>query len=255
MDFSDQELERYSRQIILREFGGTAQIRFKSASVLIIGAGGLGLPVAMHLSGAGVGHIKIVDDDRVDRSNLPRQNLFEEADLGALKAETAAQRLMDRNSDVQVTGLSTRIDETNAADLTQDVSMVIDGSDNFATRLLVADAAVNAALPLVSGAVAGYEGQIATFHPQGGDTYPCYRCLVPEHPGAAADRTCSDMGILSPVTGHIAALMAFEALRELAGLKGGLKGKLRISNLLTGVDRTIGLPRDPNCKTCGDIER
>lgn len=252
MDFSDKELERYSRQIILREVGGLGQIKLKGSSVLIIGSGGLGVPAATQLVGAGVGTVTIVDADTVDISNLPRQTLYRTSDIGAPKADVAAKHLSALNPDVCITAVPERATADTLPGLLSGQDLVLDGSDNFETRLAVNDAAVAAGVPLISGAVAGFDGQVATFAPTKGEGLPCYRCLMPEHPGEAADQTCSDMGILGPVTAHIGSMMAFEALRELMGLEGGLRGKLHLVNLLTGVQRTIRLPKDPHCPVCRD---
>lgn len=251
MDFSDSELDRYSRQIVLREVGGLGQARLKAAKVLIIGAGGLGVPAATNLAGAGVGHITLVDGDRIEVSNLPRQTLYQTADVGRMKSEVAAERLSALNPEIAISHSGERASADNLADLLQGMDLVIDGSDNFETRLAVNDAAVAAKVTLISGAVAGFDGQLSTFAPHISDTLPCYRCLMPSHPGEAAEQTCSDMGILGPVTTHLGAMMAFEAMREVMGLDGGLKGKLKLINLLTGMERTIGLPKDPNCAVCG----
>lgn len=254
MDFSDDALERYSRQIMLREVGGVGQQKLAAARVLIIGMGGLGVPAATSLAASGVGRLTLVDDDQVDLSNLARQTLYRTTDIGRPKVEAAAEHLSAMNPEVSINPKTVRADETILAELLEGQTLVLDGSDNFTTRLAVNDAAYAAGVPLVSGAAQGHAGQVGVFAPHQGDHLPCYRCFVPSHPGAAADQTCAGAGVMGPVVGLVGQIMAYEAQRLIIGMgeEAGLKGRIRILDMLTGEDRTVQLPRDPACPTCGE---
>lgn len=245
----EEERARYARQIILREIGGAGQRRLKRAAVAVIGAGGIGSPAIAYLAAAGIGRLVVIDDDRVDLSNLQRQILFGTADVGALKAERAAAAVARHNSNVAVEVAPVRITADNAAALLSGADVVVDGCDNFATRLAVADAALARRIPLVSAAVGQFEGQLATY--RGWEAgKPCYRCLV----GSAPDRdeaTCAEQGVLGPVTGVLGSMAALEAIRALAPFGEDPAGRLTLLDLLDLRFRTIRVPKDPACPACG----
>lgn len=245
----EEERARYARQIILREIGGAGQRRLKRAAVAVIGAGGIGSPAIAYLAAAGIGRLVVIDDDRVDLSNLQRQILFGTADVGALKAERAAAAVARHNSNVAVEVAPVRITADNAAALLSGADVVVDGCDNFATRLAVADAALAQRIPLVSAAVGQFEGQLATYRGWEADK-PCYRCLV----GSAPDRdeaTCAEQGVLGPVTGVLGSMAALEAIRALAPFGEDPAGRLTLLDLLDLRFRTIRVPKDPACPACG----
>lgn len=249
MTLSDEELERYARHIILREVGGTGQARLKAASVLVIGAGGIGAPAIQYLAAAGVGALTIVDDDVVDRSNLQRQILFGTDDIGTGKAEAAAARVAAINPNVTVRVEPRRLSAHDAPALIDGHDVVLDGTDNFATRLAVADAALAARVPLVSSAVAEFEGQLGTFRGWEADK-PCYRCFVghdPEREGVS----CSEQGVLGALTGILGSLAALEVIRAIAPFGDDTAGKLLLVDALGLRFRTLQLPKDPGCPACG----
>ncbi|MHC9420681.1 HesA/MoeB/ThiF family protein [Sphingomonas citri] len=249
MMLSADELARYARHIVLPEIGGAGQLRLRRARVVVIGAGGIGSPVLHYLGAAGVGQLDVVDDDHVDASNLQRQTLYTTADLGQAKAAAAAAAVARLNPHVTVRPLVSRIDVANAATLIDGADAVIDGSDNFETRLAVADAALALRVPLISAAVGRFEGQIGVFRGWEPDR-PCYRCFV----GAAPQRdglTCAEEGVLGPVTGVIGSLAALEVMRQLAPFGDDSAGKLVLIDLLALRFRTLSLPKDPGCPSCG----
>ena len=257
MTFSDEQLERYARHIILREVGGTGQAALMNARVLVVGAGGLGAPMLMYLAAAGVGTLGIVDDDTVELSNLQRQIIHATPDIGASKAANAARRIADLNPDVSVNIHSVRLDAENAETLIAGYDIVADGSDNFATRHRVADTCVALDKTLVSAALGPFEGQVSTFKPHASkpDTcppLPCYRCFIPQPPEDDSERTCSDRGILGAVAGVVGSLQALEVLKEITGVGDSLAGRLMLFDALTMTSRTIDLPRDPACPCCRD---
>lgn len=247
---SDDELDRYARHIVLREVGGRGQALIKAARVAVVGAGGLGSPCLLYLAAAGVGGLTVIDDDSVALSNLQRQVLFATGEIGQPKAGAAAARLAALNPHVAVTPVLTRLDAGNAAALLAGHSVVADGSDSFATRLAVADAAYALRIPLVSGAIGPFDGQLATF--RGWEAgKPCYRCLV----GAATDadaRNCAETGVLGALAGVIGAMMALEVLREIAGFGDSLAGRLLLYDALGARMRTVALPKDEGCGGCGE---
>ena len=246
---SDAELTRYARHLVLREVGGRGQALLKSASVAVIGAGGLGSPCLLYLAAAGVGRLTVIDDDDVALSNLQRQILFTTADTGQPKAQTAAHHLAALNPHVAVTPIPVRLTPANARAILGNHSQIADGCDSFATRLAVSDAAQALAIPLISGAVGPFDGQVATF--RGYDpALPCYRCLV----GAAADQggdSCADTGIIGALTGVIGAMMALEVIREITGFGDSLAGRLLLYDAMGARMRTVRLPKDPSCPGCG----
>ena len=249
MDFSEDEIHRYSRHILLAEVGGAGQAKLRAASVLLIGAGGLGSPLALYLAAAGVGRIGIADDDRVELSNLQRQVAHGMADLGRPKVDSAAAAMRAINPGVAVETHRIRVAPDNARALVASYDLVCDGSDNFATRFLVSDACVLARRTLVSAAVLRFEGQLSTFRPHLGG--PCYRCLYPQAPPAGEVASCAEAGVLGAVTGVMGTLACTEVLKEILGVGRSLAGRLLIWDALDTRFRTIALPRDPDCAACG----
>lgn len=249
MEFSEDEVHRYSRHILLGEVGGIGQARLRAGSVLIVGAGGLGSPLALYLAAAGVGRIGIVDDDVVELSNLQRQIAHGMADLGTPKAESAAAAARAINPEVSVIAHRTRLSAANALELIAGYDIVCDGSDNFPTRFLVADACVLAGTTLVSAAVLRFEGQLSVFKPHAGG--PCYRCLYPEAPLDGMVPSCGEAGVLGAVTGVMGSLQATEVLKELTGVGETLSGRLLIWDALGARFRSITLRADPACPACG----
>jgi adenylyltransferase/sulfurtransferase len=251
LDFSEAEINRYSRHILLREVGGTGQARLRAAKVLLVGAGGLGSPLLLYLAAAGVGTIGLVDDDVVDLSNLQRQIAHTTASIGADKVASAAAAARAINPDVTVVPHKLRLAPSNALDLFADYDIVCDGTDNFATRFLVADACVLARKTLVSAAVLRFEGQLSVFKPHAGPECPCYRCLFPAPPPDGMVPTCSEAGVLGAVTGVMGTLQATEVLKEILSIGETLAGRLLVWDALATRFRTIRLKRDPACPACG----
>lgn len=244
MTFTDEEIERYARHLVLREVGGPGQQRLKAASVLIVGAGGLGAPASLYLAAAGVGTIILADPDEVDRSNLQRQVIYEEGDLGRPKVEAAADRLHALNPHVFVAGFKGAFDETSADELVEGVDLVLDGTDDFATRFCVNAACVKHGKPLVSGAIGRWTGQVGVFGRR-----PCYRCLVPEIPPDA--ETCVAVGVIGALAGVIGSMMALEAVKTITGAGEPLTGRLLIYDALAAETRTVKVAGDPACPVCG----
>jgi len=244
----DQQLLRYSRQILLPQIGVEGQRQLLEARVLIVGAGGLGSAAALYLASAGVGDITIADHDKVELSNLQRQILHREKDIGRRKVDSARDTLAGLNPDIKVTGLEARLDAEQLATLIGQIDLVIDGSDNFATRFAVNAACVQQRTPLVSGAAIRMEGQLAVFDSRRADS-PCYRCLYKE--GAEPDQTCTDNGVLAPVVGVIGSLQALEAIKVLLNLGETLCGRLLLFDALYSEWRSLTLRRDPACPVCG----
>ena len=253
MNFSDEELERYARHIILREVGGAGQARLKAARVLVIGAGGLGSPLILYLAAAGVGAIGIVDSDTVSLSNLQRQIAHRSEDIGKLKTASAARAATAINPHVVIEPYPMRIEAANARGLIDRYDIVADGSDNFATRFLVADTCFAARKPLVSAAVLEFEGQLSTFKPYLAGR-PCYRCLFPEPP-PPGHPTCTEAGILGALAGVMGTLQALEVVKEITGAGAGLTGKLLIFDALAPRFHTAIFPKDPSCKFCASTAR
>lgn len=253
---TDEQLERYARHIVLNEVGGKGQMKLLRAKVLVIGAGGLGAAMLPYLAAAGVGTIGVIDDDVVDLTNLQRQTIHTTHDIGEPKAENAAKRMRAINPDVNVTIYNERLTAENAEAIIAGYDIVADGCDNFATRLVVSDACVALEKTLVSAALGRFEGQVATFAPHRGtvgNPLPCYRCFMPEDPGADAQRTCSDVGVLGPVAGIIGTMQATEVVKDIIGIGTSLAGKIFIFDTLDMRSRVIGLPADPACKICHNI--
>ncbi len=244
-------MSRYARQICLPEVGPEGQARLARARLLVVGAGGLGSPLLLYLAAAGVGTLGVVDNDAVELSNLQRQIAHGTDDLGRLKVESAAAAARRINPEVTIEAHCTRLGPDNAAALVGAYDLVCDGTDNFATRFLVADACVAARRTLVSAAVLRFEGQLATFKPHAGPDLPCYRCLYPAPPPPDLVPSCSEAGVLGAVTGVMGTLQATEVLKELLGIGESLAGRLLIWDALATRFRTIRLKRDPACACCG----
>jgi adenylyltransferase/sulfurtransferase len=248
MSLTDAELDRYARQIILPQFGGAGQAKLKAAHVAVIGAGGIGCPAITYLAAAGVGKLTIIDHDVVELSNLHRQPLFTDADLGARKAEIAAGAARRINPHVEVAAVAERLDGANAEALLAGASLILDGCDNFATRLAVNRAAVALEIPLLSAAIGAFEGQIALYEGwRAGHT--CYACLVgndPDRPGT----NCAETGVMGALAGMIGTMAALETVRALTGLGSSLTGRLAIVDMLDRRWREVGVPKDPLCPVC-----
>ncbi|MDQ2860047.1 MAG: molybdopterin-synthase adenylyltransferase MoeB [Pseudomonadota bacterium] len=244
MSFSDEEVERYARHLVLREIGGPGQQKLKAARVAIVGAGGLGCPAALYLAAAGVGTIALIDADIVSLSNLQRQVLYGGGDLEELKVTVAAARLNDINAHVTVEAIAETLTEANARALIAAADVVLDGTDNFNTRFAVNAACVAEAKSLVSGAIGRWTGQVGVFAGR-----PCYRCLVPEAPPEA--ETCAAVGVVGALAGVIGSLMALEAIKLIAGADEPLTGRLMVFDALAGEARTVRVGADPECEVCG----
>jgi molybdopterin/thiamine biosynthesis adenylyltransferase len=243
MTFSDQEVERYARHLVLREIGGPGQQKLKAARVLLVGVGGLGAPAGLYLAAAGVGKIGLLDPDEVSLSNLQRQVLYGVEDLGRGKALSAGLRLSRLNPEIELEPLPVRLTEANARDLVRPYDLVIDGTDDFATRFAVNAACVAEGKPLVSGAIGRWSGQVGVFPGK-----PCYQCLVPEIPPDA--ETCSVVGVVGALAGVVGAMMALEAVKLITGAGEPLTGRLLIYDALDGETRTVRVSADPECPVC-----
>lgn len=250
MSLSDAELERYARHIVLREIGGAGQARLAAAHAIVIGAGGIGAPASLYLAAAGIGRITLIDDDSVCLSNLQRQILFDTDDIGRSKAETASARLRAVNPHVEITALGTRITADNAVTLIAAATVIVDGSDNFMTRLAVADAAHAARIPLVSAAIGQFHAQLATWRGWLAEA-PCYRCYVGDAFDADDCDSCADLGVLGAMTGLVGSFAAMEAIRAIHPFGEDPTGKLHLFDGLAPSLRTIRMPKDPDCRTCG----
>ena len=248
MTLTDAQLERYARHIILKEIGGAGQARLLSADVAVIGAGGIGSPAILYLAAAGVGTIRVIDDDAVALSNLQRQILFDTADVGTPKAEAAMAAVARHNPDVKLIPINARVDAANAALILREADVILDGCDNFATRLAVADAAQVLRIPLVSAAVGPFEGQIATYRGWESDK-PCYRCLVGD-PRDEAERNCAETGVIGALTGAMGSIAALEAIRAIVPFGTDMAGRLLIADLLAMRFRTLDVAKDPACPGC-----
>lgn len=249
MELDDEQLERYARHIVLKEVGGAGQKKLLESKVLVVGAGGLGSPVLLYLAAAGVGTLGIVDDDTVSLSNLQRQIAHDSDRIGQTKTASAAARIAAINPNVNVIVHNERLTAENAASLLGGYDLVADGCDNFATRFTVADACQAMRIPLVSGAVHQFDGQVAVF--KGYEPgLPCYRCLVPDT-ASVEDRSCADEGILGAVAGVVGSLQATEAIKELTGAGEPLAGRILIYDALSARVRTVTVPKDPACPLCG----
>jgi molybdopterin/thiamine biosynthesis adenylyltransferase len=244
----DAQLLRYSRHILLDEFGVEAQDKLLASHALIVGAGGLGCPAALYLAASGVGRLTIADGDKVDATNLQRQILYRDKTVGAPKAAAARTALKEVNPSVEVVALPARLEGAEMDRAVAAADVVLDCTDNFATRHALNRACVKHAKPLVSGAAIRFDGQLAVFDLRRDDA-PCYACLFPEDT-AAEEVACATMGVFSPLTGTIGALQAAEAIKLLAGLGEPLNARLQMFDALHAEWRTVRVPRDPACPVC-----
>lgn len=247
--------ERYLRHILLKEIGAQGQQKLAAARVLVVGAGGIGSPVIQYLAGAGVGHLTIADDDRVALSNLQRQTIYRDADVGAPKAERAAAFARALNPAIGVEAFGARVDEACAAALFRDHDLVVEGVDTIAARQMLNEASVATRTPMVSAALGRFEAQVSLFRPWSGADLPCYRCLVPDTPPRETVLSCAEEGVVGPLAGIAGSLAALEAVKEIAGAGETLAGRLFIFDGLRLMARTVRLPRDPECSVCGSIDR
>ena len=249
MAFTNEQLERYSRHIILQEVGVKGQKKLLNASVLIIGAGGLGAPAALYLAAAGVGTIGIVDADEVDISNLQRQVIHTTNDVGKAKVKSAAETMEAINPDVTVKTYRTFVDSTNIMDLIKDYDFIIDGTDNVPAKFLINDACVMAGKPFSHAGIIRFKGQLMTYVPGEG---PCYRCVFKNPPPKDAVPTCKQAGVIGAMGGVIGSLQAMEAIKYIIGKGELLTGKLLTYDALKMEFHTIKLPKDHHCAVCGD---
>ena len=247
--FSDTELNRYARHIVLRELGGPGQARLRDARVLVVGAGGLGAPALQYLAAAGVGTIGVIDDDIVENANLQRQVIHRDADIGTPKVFSAQAAMVAQNPFVTVRPYHRRLTAEIVDDLLTDYDLVLDGTDNFETRYLVNAAAVRAGKPLISGALAQWEGQMSVFDPASGA--PCYQCIFPEPPAPHLAPSCAEAGVVGPLPGVVGAMMAVEAVKVITGAGEPMRGRMLIYDALYGETRTITLARRTECPVCG----
>ncbi len=247
--FSDTELERYARHIVLRELGGPGQNRLKKARVLVIGAGGLGAPALQYLAAAGVGTIGVIDDDVVENANLQRQVIHNDADIGMPKVFSAQQSMVAQNPNVEVLPYNRRLTDEIASDLLGDFDVILDGTDNFETRYLANRTAAALGKPLISGALSQWEGQLSVFDPANGA--PCYQCIFPEAPAAGLAPSCAEAGVIGPLPGVVGSMMAVEAIKLITGAGIALRGEMLIYDALYGESRKITLSKRADCPVCG----
>ncbi|MEE8279747.1 MAG: molybdopterin-synthase adenylyltransferase MoeB [Alphaproteobacteria bacterium] len=251
MEFTEDQIQRYARHIILPEVGGDGQAKLMRSRVLVIGAGGLGSPILLYLAAAGVGTLGVVDDDAVDLSNLQRQVIHGTGRIGEAKVESARQTLAEVNPEVRLITHQVRLTAENALELIGAYDLVADGSDNFETRFLLNDACYRAQKPLVSAALLGFEGQVSTYKAYLGGDNPCYRCIFPEPPPPGLIPTCAEGGVLGAVAGAVGSIQATEVLKELLGIGESLSGSLLIYDGLTTTFRKVRVKPDPACPLCG----
>lgn len=244
-------LNRHARHILLKEIGGPGQRKLSEACVLLVGAGGLGGPAALFLAAAGVKRLRIVDPDTVSLDNLQRQILFRTADIGRAKTEAAAEALSALDPDVRVETHTGVADAATLPVLLDGMDVVLDGCDDFPTRFAVNAAAVKAGVPLVSGAIGRWDGQVGVFAPARGADAPCYQCWVPEAPPEA--ERCAEVGVVGALTGVIGSMMALEAIKLIAGAGEPLVGRMILFDGLSGRTRTVAIKRDPTCPTCSGL--
>ncbi len=241
-----EALKRYARHLVLKEIGGPGQQALGGAKIVIIGAGGLGGPAGLYLAAAGAGHICLIDDDTVELSNLQRQIQFQTSQIGLAKTKAMSSTLSEINPEVHLETRQTRLIESNAASLLEGFDIILDGTDSFETRFLVNHISLEKSIPLVSGAIGRFDGQVSVFNTA--QDQPCYQCLVPVKPPQSA--TCSDVGVVGALAGMVGSLMALEAIKLITGAGVPLTGRLWIFDGLTGESRTVGLFKDPACPVC-----
>jgi len=246
---SQNEIQRYARHLVLPEVGREGQQKLKAASVLIIGAGGLGSPIALYLAAAGIGHLGIVDQDVVDFSNLQRQIIHREADLGYPKAESARERVLHLNSEILVDVYNESFTSENAFRIAEPYNLIVDGTDNFPTRYLLNDLCVLTGKPYIYGSIFRFEGQASVFYAEEG---PCYRCLFPEPPPPELAPSCTVGGVLGILPGTIGTIQATETIKLILGVGEPLIGKLMLYNALDLSFKFLNLQKNPHCKVCGD---
>ena len=249
IEFTDEQIERYSRHIILPEVGGAGQQKMLEARILLLGAGGLGSPAAYYLAAAGIGNLGIVDFDQVDLSNLQRQIIHSTERIGMLKTESAKKTIQALNPDVNVTLYNEKIDSSNILSIIKDYDYVVDGSDNFPTRYLANDACVMENKTLIHGSIYRFEGQVTVFKPNSG---PCYRCLYPEPPPPGMSPNCQEGGVLGVLAGIVGNLQVVEVLKLILGIGEPLVGKLLIYDALKTEFRNLNLRKDASCPLCGE---
>jgi len=249
VEFTSEQIERYSRHIILPEVGGAGQQKIMKGKVLVLGAGGLGSPAALYLAAAGVGTLGIVDNDKVDITNLQRQVLHFTGDVGRSKTESAAEKLRKLNPEIKVNEYNMKISSENIRDLIKEYDIVVDGTDNFPTRFLVNDACYFEKKPLVHGAILRFDGQVMTIIPDEG---PCYRCIYREPPPVGMVPSCQQAGVIGSVAGIVGTIQANEAIKILLGVGETLKERLLVIDALAANFRQIKTKKDPRCPLCGE---
>ena len=247
--FSSTELDRYARHIVLREIGGAGQLALKDASVLVVGAGGLGAPALQYLAAAGVGTIGVIDDDVVDNSNLQRQVIHTDTRIGMPKVHSAAEAMAAQNPFVTVKPYNRRLTPTIAEELIGEYDLVLDGSDNFETRYLINATCVATQTPLIAAALTQWEGQISIYDPA--KDAPCYACVFPTPPAPELVPSCAEGGVLGPLPGVVGSMMAVEVVKAITGAGQGLRGRMMIYDALYAETRTMTLRRNPECAVCG----
>lgn len=254
-ELTDQQLERYARHVVLDEVGEEGQLRLLATRVLVIGAGGLGAPLAMYLAAAGIGTIGLIDDDTVDLSNLQRQIVHGTADIGRAKVDSASDTLHRINPEIRHVTHRERLSAGNGADIIAGYDIIADGSDNFTTRYLLNDLCIAGAKTLVSAALLRFDGQLSTYKAHLGSPHPCYRCIFPEEPPADLIPRCETAGIFGAVAGVMGSLQATEVLKEALGLGDSLSGQLLIYDALSTTFRKIHVKRRPGCPSCDQHAR
>ncbi len=252
MTLSDTELERYARHIVLPQIGGPGQRKLKASSIAVIGAGAIGSAAIPALAGAGIGRLTIIDDDVVEISNLHRQLIYRGDQAGQPKAQVAADFVGHLNPEVEVKPIATRIAQGNAAELLAGHHIVLDGSDNFATRLIINNACFGLKIPLISAAAAQFQGQLALFRGWEPDQ-PCYRCFVGDAFDSDDCDACSELGVLGALAGAMGHLAALLSIRTLLGIHGDAAGRLFLMDGLSLGWRSMKLPKDSGCRTCGGV--
>ncbi len=250
-DLTELQIRRYARHIVLAEIGGVGQARLVAARVLVVGAGGLGAPLLQYLAAAGVGTLGVIDDDKVDLSNLQRQVIHRTADVGLAKVDSARRALADINPEVTVRPHGERLAPHNAERILTDYDVVADGSDNFATRYLLNDTCYRLRKPLVSAAILRFDGQISTYKAWRGPDHPCLRCIFPAAPSEEAVPSCAQAGVLGALAGTLGALQATEVVKEILGIGRSLSGRLLMYDALAGSFDEMAIAKRPDCPTCG----
>jgi len=250
-DMTEMQIRRYARHIVLAEVGGVGQAKLMAAKVLVVGAGGLGAPLLQYLAAAGIGTLGVIDDDKVDLSNLQRQVIHRTSDVGMAKVESARRALAEINPEVRVVVHPARLAEANASQILSDYEIVADGSDNFATRYLVNDACYRLGKILVSAAILRFDGQISTYKAFRGAGHPCLRCLFPVSPSEEAVPSCAQAGVLGALAGTLGAMQATEVLKEILGIGRSLSGRLVMYDALAGRFDEMIIVKRADCPTCG----